>query len=85
MRTFILIGWTGDLHNGAQPSCLYCGQEGTELQKVAEAARETGKYARLGKLVNPSFVPMPIVLESKLAEANDDGEVRMSKPKRARG
>jgi hypothetical protein len=58
MKALILIGIKRD---SGKPVCLYTGLSGVELQQVAAKAAASGEFREIGKLMNPSVVPMPIV------------------------
>jgi hypothetical protein len=56
MKALILLG----CRKGSNvPETLYTGLDGEELQKIAQAACWSGKWATLGKSVNPGLIPLP--------------------------
>lgn len=57
MRAILVLGWKAV----DKPELLYCGIDGVSANRAADSARESGAYVKLGKLVNPSVVPLPHV------------------------
>ncbi len=54
MRAVIVIGWTAP----SSPVPIYVGNDGIEASKAADAARESGKFIKIGRINNPSCVPI---------------------------
>lgn len=69
MQAFILIG-AFTTPDGPQVENLYTGLDGEALQDAAAKAATSKKYHTIGKIVNPTVIPMAIV----------GGETRGSKP-----
>jgi hypothetical protein len=55
---FIIFGLTSHRHDSSG-EVIYCGGDGDEAEK-ALAKVPAGKFVRAGKLLNPSFIPVPI-------------------------
>lgn len=60
MRAILVMGWRGH-EVSAEPVLIYCGLDGALANRSAAEARATGGFRRIGKLVNPSWIPMPAV------------------------
>lgn len=64
LRAIILLGWEKTETPGANPvKCLYCGLDGIALAEAHQAARDSGKYVAFRKIINPSGIPMPMVID----------------------
>lgn len=48
---------------------LYVGNDGVAAAKAGADARETGEYASIGKVINPSLIPLPTTPEKKFEPA----------------
>lgn len=76
--TFILIGYRSA---NAAPENLYTGTSGSELIRIADEARESGKYSRLVRHVNPvgtPLAPAPIGKPAAIVTAATPAEVTNS-------
>jgi len=64
LRAIILLGWEKTETPGPNPvKCLYCGLDGIALAEEHKAARDSGKYVAFRKIINPSGIPMPMVID----------------------
>jgi hypothetical protein len=88
MRALILVGWKAVDGKGLVPENLYCGLDGVELDKAAQAAAETREFAYLGRLTNPSFAavsvdPTPIVRTTPKFPREEAAKLRNHKGSKA--
>ncbi len=61
MNVLILVGKRRTPEGAIESVGLYCGTDGVALAEAAEKAAETKSFYEIGKIVNPSVTPMPIV------------------------
>jgi hypothetical protein len=65
LRAIILLGWKNPANGIGQPVVenLYTGFDGAELVAKHAAAQKTGGYIAFRKIINPSGIPMPMVVD----------------------
>ncbi len=67
LRLFILVGWKAATKDGPlEPEILYSGSNGEGIPEAHQKALKDSKFVAFRKIVNPSGVPMNVVIDPPL-------------------
>src|SRR5579872_3523606 len=67
LRLFILVGWKAAAKDGPlEPEILYSGSNGEGIPEAHQKALKDSKFVAFRKIVNPSGVPMNVVIDPPL-------------------